>query len=145
MASCMHTQTFFSICMILPFLNAQSLHIFRPNQTYSDVVCPTVSLGTKSQVITETQCARCYRNDPSCVAFHYSDKERVCHFYNLTVFGVILQDMCDHASGFQFYMQGNFLFQVFAICVSLVLECEFWVNLELGVLDIYGRRLRLKS
>ena len=95
------------IIHVLPFLKAQTLYIFRPNQTYSDIVCHEVSRGTKSRVIRETQCARCYRDDPSCVAFHYSEKDRTCHFYNLTVFGAIFEELCDDAPGFKFYMQGN--------------------------------------
>ena len=107
MARNIYIHKVFAALIILPFLNAQKLNMFLPNQTYSDIVCHKVSRGTKSQVIRETQCARCYRDDPSCVAFHYSEKDRTCHFYNLTVFGAIFEELCEDAPGFKFYMQGN--------------------------------------
>ena len=103
----MDIQKLFPALFILPLLNAQTVNIYRSNQTYSGIVCPGSSLGIETQIFTETQCARCCREDPSCVAFHYSDLDRKCYFYSMAVFGAISEGTCVSASGFLFYVEGN--------------------------------------
>ena len=106
----MDIQKLFPALFLLPLLNAQTVNIYCSNETYSNIVCPTSSLGIETEIFTETQCARCCREDPSCVAFHYSDSDRKCYFYSMAVFGAISEGICVSASGFLFYVEGNMHF-----------------------------------